>query len=73
MLDQIWLPLATVLLLSAVALAPMLPALVREWVAVTRLAPHRPAIVSLRSVIVEVALPEAPGTPGTTLARAPSH
>lgn len=73
MIDQSWLPLVTIALFSAALLAPVLPALVRRWLVVTRLVPQGPAPSCFLSTVVPTTLPAAPGTPGTALARAPSH
>ncbi|MDN5855096.1 MAG: hypothetical protein L0K86_20055 [Actinomycetia bacterium] len=59
-------------LMGAVALAPLVPWLVRTLVRAQSLTPHGPPARSRFVDAPEHRLPGTPGTPGGTLARAPS-
>lgn len=60
-------------LMGAVALAPLVPWLIRSLVRAQSLAPHGPPASSRFTDVPAHRVPGAPGTPGTALARAPSR
>ncbi|GAA0036216.1 hypothetical protein JCM18882A_20280 [Brevibacterium metallidurans] len=64
--------LLVLVILGAAILSPVGARAGRALVRVLSLAPHGPWMRREPSEVRDVPLPEAPGTPGTTLARAPS-
>lgn len=59
--------------LSALALAPCVPALAKVLTRALSLAPHAPPRRSRARALRTFRMPGDPGMPGSALARAPSH